>query len=107
MGLGLPIAGFSALADMLHSRDASDLAGKVSLLAVGVGFCLAAPARVDRFVGAVVRALGLFGLVLGTKLLLDSSGPMGAIAVAAPYVVAALCGLVMVARESTLAPKAR
>lgn len=94
VGLGLPIAGFGALAAM-HSRDASDLAGQVSLLAAGVGFCLAAPARQDRFHGAVVLVLGLAGLALGTKLLLASSGLMGAIAVASPYLTAALLALVL------------
>ena len=95
VGLGLPIAGFGALADALHSRDASNLAGQVSLLAAGVGFCLAAPARQDRFHGAIVLVLGLAGLALGTKLLFTSSGPMGAVAVASPYLAAALLALVL------------
>ena len=95
VGLALPIAGFGALADAMISREASDLAGKISLLAVGVGFCLAGPAREDRFSAGLVVALGVASLALGTKLLFEGAGMQGAAAVASPYLAAALVALVL------------
>jgi hypothetical protein len=49
VGVGLPIAGLGALTEVVAGREASNLSGMLALLGVGVGFCLAGPAREDRF----------------------------------------------------------
>jgi hypothetical protein len=95
VGVGLPVAGLGALTEAMAGRDASNLSGMLALLGVGVGFCLAGPAREDRFTQGLALLLGLGALALGSKLLVETHGLTTGAVVASPYLVAALLALAL------------
>mgnify|MGYP006999948760 CR=1 FL=1 len=93
VGVGLPVAGLGALVESLAGREASNLSGMLSLLAMGVGFCLAAPLRAERFEQGMVLLIGMGTFALGTNLLVESRDLPAAAWLGAPYAVAALIAL--------------
>ena len=95
VGVGLPIAGLGALTEAMVNREASNLSGTLALLGVGVGFCLAGPARNERFTQGLVLLLALGALALGSKLLVETHGLTSGAVVASPYLVAALLALAL------------
>lgn len=95
VALGLPIAGLGALTETLAGRDASNLSGMLSLLALGVGFGLSAPSRESRFDRGMVGALSLGAFALGTKLMFERYGLADGAWLAAPYGVAGFAALVV------------
>lgn len=103
VGVGLPIAALGALTDVVVSREASNLSGMLALLGVGVGFCLAGPARDERFSQSLVLLLGLGALALGVRLLNESGGLRMGGMVSAPYLVAATLALAL--RPLAAAPR--
>ena len=91
--LGLPVAGLGWLAEKLAGPATSGLLGILCLLAIGVGFCLAAPMRGDRFMRVFITLLGVAALALGVKLLTEGHPGTAVIWIALPHVLAALVAL--------------
>ena len=103
VALGLPVAGLGWLSEKVAGRAISGLLGMLCLLAIGVGFCLAAPARADRFLRGFMTLLGVTALALGAKLLSEGHPPAAVLWIAFPYAQAAV--LVLIWRP--LAPKGK
>jgi hypothetical protein len=91
--LGLPVAGLGWLAEKVAGRATSGLLGILCLLAIGVGFCLAAPMRGDRFMRVFITLLGVAALALGVKLLVEGHPGAAVIWIALPHVLAAVVAL--------------
>lgn len=95
VGILLPLAGLGALTEWLGGREVSDAMGLLGLLALGVGFSLAAPARSARFERGLVAALAIGALLVGTNLAAESRTATSAALVVLPYWSAALLSCVM------------
>lgn len=92
--LGLPVAGLGALAEKVAGRATSGLLGILCLLAIGVGFCVAAPIKSDRFMRVFLTVLGVGALALGVKLLTDGHPATAVIWIALPHALAAVVAMI-------------
>ena len=92
--IGLPVAGLGWLSERVAGKATSALLGILCLLGIGVGFCLAAPARRDRFMRVFITILGVAALALGAKLLTEGHPRDAVIWIALPYALAAVVALI-------------
>jgi predicted Na+-dependent transporter len=81
-------------AEKVAGKATSALLGILCLLGIGVGFCLAAPTRRDRFMRVFITILGVAALALGAKLLTEGHPRDAVIWIALPYALAAVVALI-------------